>query len=59
VKHILLPVDAELLNKYRDLQARLEERMDREAGQAQAEEETGAIIEQTTEDEITGEICKY
>jgi len=47
VKHILLTVDEELMAKYRDLQARLEEQMDKEAAQAEGEE--GAAVPPETE----------
>lgn len=45
VKHILLPVAEELMSKYKDLQARLEEQMD-----AEAAKEQGAVTENVPED---------
>ncbi len=46
VKHILLPVDTELMDKYKDIQARLEEQMDQEAAEAQGQESAEAAQDQ-------------
>lgn len=51
VKHILLPVDQALMDKYNDLQARLEEQMDEEAAQAQGE--AAPAPEATAQEEAT------
>lgn len=58
VKHILIPVDQELMTKYQDLQARLEEQMNAEeeaAAEESATEEVAAEAESTTEAEATAE----
>ncbi|NLV58776.1 MAG: hypothetical protein GXY67_08390 [Clostridiales bacterium] len=49
VKHILLPVDEELMSKYKDLQARLEEQMDAEAAKEQGTAEDAAAADATQE----------
>ena len=55
VKHILLPVDAELLNKYTELQARYEEQMNAEEAAIDSEVKEPAEDE-TKEDETKEEV---
>lgn len=52
VKHILLPVDAELMQTYQDLQARLEEQVESET---EGDEESAAAAEETADAEATAE----
>ncbi len=53
VKHILLPVDAELMQTYQDLQARLEEQVESET--EGDEESAAAAAEETADAEATAE----
>lgn len=53
VKHILLPVDAELMQTYQDLQARLEEQV--ESATEGDEESAAAAAEETADAEATAE----
>lgn len=52
VKHILLPVDAELMQTYQDLQARLEEQVE---SATEGDEESAAAAEETADAEATAE----
>lgn len=52
VKHILLPVDDELMQTYQDLQARLEEQVESET---EGDEESAAAAEETADAEATAE----
>ena len=52
VKHILLPVDAELMQTYQDLQARLEEQVE---AATEGDEESAAAAEETADAEATAE----
>lgn len=55
VRHILLPVDEELMNTYTDLQARFEEQQYAEAEEA-AEEATEEAAEEAAEEPVTEEM---
>ena len=52
VKHILLPVDDELMQTYQDLQARLEEQVE---AATEGDEESAAAAEETADAEATAE----
>ena len=52
VKHILLPVDDELMQTYQDLQARLEEQVE---SATEGDEESAAAAEETADAEATAE----
>ena len=54
VKHILLPVDAELMQTYQDLQARLEEQVESET-EGDEESAAAAAAEETADAEATAE----
>ena len=56
VKHILLPVDAELMQTYQDLQARLEEQVESETeGDEESAAAAAAAAEETADAEATAE----
>ena len=55
VKHILLPVDAELMQTYQDLQARLEEQVESETEGNEESAAAAAATEETADAEATAE----
>lgn len=55
VKHILLPVDAELMQTYQDLQARLEEQVESETEGDEESAAAAAATEETADAEATAE----
>ena len=55
VKHILLPVDAELMQTYQDLQARLEEQVESETEGDEESAAAAAAAEETADAEATAE----